>query len=144
MKPFVFLIKPRNRTWRSQHFNRSLNYIETKKMTTETKQIEVPDFEATSDGKRIYTPKQWLERFRQYTKIKHKIDITELLRGAEMTQNGWTGKETDTRRLYMGHRPRSTVSNDTGRIQNRTRQYRGERPNQTIERILSTETEFIS
>ena len=59
------------------------------------KQIEVPDFEATSDGKRIYTPKQWLERFRQYTRSKHKIDITELLCEAEMTQNGWTGKETE-------------------------------------------------
>ena len=64
-------------------------------MTTETKQIEVPNFEATSDGKRILTPKQGLERFRQYTKRKHKIDITELIRGFEMTQNGWTEKGTE-------------------------------------------------
>ena len=70
-------------------------------MTTETKQIEVPDFKATSDGKRIYTPKQWLERFRQYTKRKHKIDITELLRGVEMTQNSWTGKETEIQEDFI-------------------------------------------
>ena len=56
-----------------------LNYpitFTTKKMAEENK-IEVPNFEATSDGKRIFTPKQWLERFRQYTKRKHKMDITE-------------------------------------------------------------------
>ena len=41
-------------------------------MTPETKQIEVPNFEAISDGKRIFTPKEWLERFRQYTKKKVK------------------------------------------------------------------------
>ena len=70
-------------------------------MTTETKQIEVPNFEATSDGKRIFTPKQWLERFRQYTKRKYKMDITELIRGAEMTQNGWTGKEAEIQEDFI-------------------------------------------
>ena len=68
----------------------NLNYpltFATKKMAEENK-IEVPNFEATSDGKRIFTPKQWLERFRQYTKRKHKMDITELIRGAEITQTG--------------------------------------------------------
>ena len=78
-----------------------LNFIDTKKMVTETKQIEVPDFEATWDGKRIFTPKQWLERFRQYTKRKHKIDITELIRGVEMTQNGWTGKEAEIQEDFI-------------------------------------------
>ena len=41
-------------------------------MTQEATQIEVPNFEATTDGKKIFTPKQWLERFRQYTKRKIK------------------------------------------------------------------------
>ena len=66
----------------------NLNYpipFATKKMAEENK-IEVLNFEATSDKKRIVTPKQWLERFRQYTKRKHKKDITELIRGAELTQ----------------------------------------------------------
>ena len=64
-------------------------------MTTETKQSEVPNFEATSDGKRIFTPNQWVERFRQNTKRKYRIDITELIQGAEMTQNGCTERETE-------------------------------------------------
>ena len=67
---------------------------ETKKMTEESK-IEVPNFKATSDGKRKCTPKQWLERFRQYTKRKHKMDITELIRGVEISQIGWSGKEAE-------------------------------------------------
>ena len=70
-------------------------------MTTETKQIEVPNFETTSDGKRFFTPERWLERFRQYMKRKYKIDITELIRGAETTQNGWTGKESEIQKDFI-------------------------------------------
>ena len=67
----------------------------------EESKIEVPNFEATSDGKKIFTPKQWLERFRQYAKRKHKIDITELIRGAEMTRTGWAGKETEIQEDFI-------------------------------------------
>ena len=83
---------------------------------TEDSKIEVPNFEATSDGKRIFTPKQWLERFRQYTKRKHKMDITELIRGVEISQTGWSGKNRDSRRLHMGNQSRSIISNDTGGV----------------------------
>ena len=62
-------------------------------MTQEATQIEVPNFEATTDGKKIFTPKQWLERFRQYTKRKYKMDIAELIRGEDMTQADWATKE---------------------------------------------------
>ena len=62
-------------------------------MTQEATQIEVPNFEATTDGKKIFTPKQWLERFRQYTKRKYKTDIAELIRGEDMTQADWATKE---------------------------------------------------
>ena len=62
---------------------------------TEESRIKVPIFGATSDGKRIFTPEQWLERFRQYTKRKHKMVITDLIRGAEITQTGWSEKETE-------------------------------------------------
>ena len=62
-------------------------------MTQEATQIEVPNFEATTDGKKIFTPKQWLERFRQYTKRKYKMDIEELIRGEDMTQADWATKE---------------------------------------------------
>ena len=55
------------------------------------RQIEVPNFEPISGRKITFTPKQWLERFRQYMKRK-KLD-TEQVRGAEMTQNCWDYKE---------------------------------------------------
>ena len=58
-------------------------------MTQEATLLEVPNFEATTDGKKIFTPKQCLERLRQYTKRKYKMDIAELIRGAEMTQADW-------------------------------------------------------
>ena len=70
-------------------------------MTQETNQIEVPNLAATSDGKSIFTPKQWLERFRQYTKRNYKIDIAELIRGADITQNGWTEKENEIQEDFI-------------------------------------------
>ena len=67
----------------------------------EENKIEVPNFEATSDGKRIFTPKQWLEKFRQYTKRKHKMDIAEIIRGAEITQTDWSGKEAEVQEDFI-------------------------------------------
>ena len=66
----------------------------------EESKIEVPNFEDTSDERSIFTPKQWLERVRQYTKRKHKMEITEL-RGAEITQTGWSGKEADIQGAFI-------------------------------------------
>ena len=63
-------------------------------MTQEATQLEVPNFEATTDGKKNFTPKKWLERFRQYTKRKYKMDIAELIRGEEMTKADWAAKES--------------------------------------------------
>ena len=70
-------------------------------MTQETSQIQLPNLGAISDGKRIFTPKQWLERLRQYTKRKYKIDIAELIRGADVTQNGWTKKENEIQEDFI-------------------------------------------
>ena len=33
-----------------------------------------------------------MERFRQFTKREHKIDITPLTKGEDITETGWTGK----------------------------------------------------
>ena len=56
--------------------------------------IVVPNLEAkAADGNPVFTPKQWLERFRQFTKREHKIDITPLIKGEDVTETGWTGKE---------------------------------------------------
>ena len=54
----------------------------------------VPNLEAkATDGNPVFTPKQWLERFRQFCKREHKIDIAPLLKGEEITETNWTGKE---------------------------------------------------
>ena len=76
-------------------------------MTEETK-LEVPNFAATTVGKKMYSPKQWLEILRQYTKRKHIMDITELIRKSEIAQTGWSGKNCSTKSLHLGHWPRST------------------------------------
>ena len=56
--------------------------------------IAVPNLEAkAADGNPVFTPKQWLERFRQFTKREHKIDITPLIKREDVTETGWTGKE---------------------------------------------------
>ena len=56
----------------------------------------VPNLEAkASDGNPIFTKRQWLERFRQFTKREHKIDITPLVKGDDITEAGWT-TETET------------------------------------------------
>ena len=44
-----------------------------------------------SDGNAIFTPRQWLERFRQFAKREHKIDIAPLMKGEDITE--WSGKE---------------------------------------------------
>ena len=54
-----------------------------------TEKFQVPNFEATAERKKIYTLKQWLERVRQYTKRKRKVDIAEVVRGAELARSGW-------------------------------------------------------
>ena len=54
----------------------------------------VPNLEAkATDGNPVFTPKQWLERFTQFSKREHKIDIALLIKGEEITQNGWTAKK---------------------------------------------------
>ena len=55
----------------------------------------VPNLEAkASDGNPIFTSRQCLERFQQFKKREHKIDITPLLTGEDIMDTEWTGKET--------------------------------------------------
>ena len=54
----------------------------------------VPNIETkATDGNPVSTPRQWLERFKQFTKREHKIDITPLLKGEDITDSGWGAKE---------------------------------------------------
>ena len=57
-----------------------------------TEKNTVPNLEArASDGNAIFTPRQWLERFRQFTEQEHKINIAPLIKEEDITE--WTGKE---------------------------------------------------
>ena len=59
-----------------------------------TEKNTVPNLEArASDGNAKFTPRQWLERFRQFTKREHKIDIAPQMKGEDITVNEWTGIE---------------------------------------------------
>ena len=54
----------------------------------------VPNLEAkATDWNPVFTPRQWLERFRQFCKREHKIDFAPVLKGEDITDTGWTGKE---------------------------------------------------
>ena len=54
----------------------------------------VPNLETeATDGNAVFTPRQWLERFKQFTKREHKIDITHLLKGEDITDSGWGAKD---------------------------------------------------
>ena len=51
-----------------------------------TEKNTVPNLEArASDGNAKFTPRPWLERFRQFTKREHKIDIAPLINGEDIT-----------------------------------------------------------
>ena len=54
----------------------------------------VPNLETkATDGNPVFTPRQWLERLRQFCKREHKIDINPLLKGENITDANWNGKE---------------------------------------------------
>ena len=54
----------------------------------------VPNLEIeATDGNPVFTPIQWLERFPQFCKREHKIDIAPLLKGENITDTNWNGKE---------------------------------------------------
>ena len=66
----------------------------------------VPNLEArATDGNTVFTPRQLLERFRQFCKREHKIDIAPLLKGEDITDTGWTGKEQIIQEDFRGVRP---------------------------------------
>ena len=74
----------------------------------------VPSLEAkATDGNPVFTPRQWLERFRQFCKREHKIDIAPLLKGENITNTDWNGKEQAVpRRFQMGSGTRRTLPNE--------------------------------
>ena len=80
--------------------------------------IAVPNLEAkAADGNPVFTPKQWFERFRQFTKREHKIDITPLIKGERSHRNRMDReREIYPGRFYLWSGTRSTVSNYPSRV----------------------------
>ena len=103
----------------------------------------VPNLEAkTTDGNPVFTPRHWLERFRQFCKREHKIDITPLMKREEIIN--WAGiKTSNTRRFHMGCGTGSILSNNQGRIKNGTRQHQNTGFDSVIHRVLHAETEYL-
>ena len=73
--------------------------FQTTQKNLRAEKIVVQNLEAkAADGNPVFTPKQWLERFRHFTKREHKIDITPLIKGEDVTETGWTGKKKPSRK----------------------------------------------
>ena len=101
----------------------------------------VPKLEAkASDGNQIITPRQWLERFRQFTKREHKIDIGRRYHRGRMDRRK---RNKHPRRLHLGSGTGSTIPNNPGRVQNGTGQYQNQRSNPVVHRTLPPETQYI-
>ena len=95
-------------TWRSKEDFILLHYKtpfknRTNKMTTATK-IQLPYLEDTGlDGKKIYTPREWTERFRHYVKRIHNIDIKEILTDDTVpTDENWNKKNQKSDKISFG------------------------------------------
>ena len=83
----------------SANFIKQLNQISYYRMAE--KNI-VPNLEAkATDGNPVFTPRQWLERFRQFCKREHKIDIAPLLKREDVTDTGWTEKDQITQEDFL-------------------------------------------
>ena len=65
--------------------------------------IQLPYLEDTGlDGKKIYTPKEWTERFRHYIKRIYNIDIKPILTDDTVpTGNLWDTKEPEIRQDFI-------------------------------------------
>ena len=72
-------------------------------MATTTK-IQLPYLEDTGlDGKKIYTPREWTERFRHYVKRIHNIDIKQILTDDTVPTDGnWIQKNQKSNRISFG------------------------------------------
>ena len=73
--------------------------------------IQLPHLEDIGlDGKKLYTPKEWTERFRHYIKNIHNIDIKQILTDDIVhTGDPWNTKEPEIKQNFIwGARP-STI-----------------------------------
>ena len=86
---------------------------------------KVPNLETkATDGNPVFTPRQWLERFKQFTKREHKIDITPLLKSEENRFQLGRKRTSNTKRFYLGSGTGSTFPDNPSRIQDRPGQHK--------------------
>ena len=82
--------------------------------------------------------------FRQFTKREHKIAITPLPKGEDITNTDWTRKETAVQEDFIwAVGPEAISPNNPNRIQNGSGQYKNKRFNSVIHQTLLTETQYI-
>ena len=53
------------------------------------------------DGKEIYTPREWTDRFRHYIKRIHNIDIKPVFTEGKITDPNSNGKEEEMRKDFV-------------------------------------------
>ena len=82
----------------AQSANFYQNYNELFNNMTERNKVLKLEAKATDENP-VFTPRQWLEIFRQFFKLEHKIDITPLLKGEKITN--WAGKEQATQKDFI-------------------------------------------
>ena len=99
-KILVLLLLPRNRTWHNQQSHFFINYIETKKMTKSGTNRSTESRGHIRRETNMY-PETMARKLRQYTKRKYKMEITEVLQKAEITQNDWIHKETEKQEDFI-------------------------------------------
>ena len=98
----------------SEFLNKPDSYQQTETMAE--KNI-VPNLETkATDGNPVFTPRQWLERFKQFTKREHKIDITPLLKGEDITDSGYGAKEQAPEALFQITRAEYKTDPDNKKI----------------------------
>ena len=106
-----FIVNQEILTWRSskilfyQTFLKHETFFTNQRisiMALATK-IQLPYLEDTGlDGKKIYTPKEWTERFRHYIKRIHNIDIKPKLTDDTVpTSDPWNTKEPEIRQDFI-------------------------------------------
>ena len=84
-----------------------------------TEKNTVPNLDArASDGNAIFTPRQWLEQFRQFTKREHETDITPLIKGEYIRSGNRVDRKRTTYpgRFHLRSGTRSAVPNNACRV----------------------------
>ena len=108
-----------------------------------TTNIKLPCLGHTGlDGKKLYTPNEWTERFRHHTKRIYNVDIKQIL--TEDTVPTRDPKRTRNQtRLHLGRSTVSDRNNHQRRIQHGPRHYQNRQTNTSISGILHAQKKHL-